>query len=171
MNDENIRVVVSGTTWMGSGLGSIESALYRLFTQANDEIIIVAYAISSATPLLFQQLAAVLQRGIRVRSLVNRFPNQPPAVQQHFQSLHRNFPHLVQVHSFTPHNDEADLHAKIVLVDRYYALVGSANLSLRGLMDNHELGVVIEGAGAADIARAIDQLLASPYVSPVHFQS
>src|SRR5260370_1027362 len=114
------------------------------------------------------QLAAVLQRGIRVRSLVNRFQNQPPGVQQHFQSLHRSFPHLVQAYSFTPQSDEADLHAKIVLVDRYYALVGSANLSLRGLMDNHELGVIIEGAGAADIARAIDQLLASPYVSPVH---
>jgi len=34
-------------------------------------------------------------------------------------------------------------------------------------MDNHELGVVIEGAGATDIARAIDLLLASPDVSPV----
>ncbi len=168
MNDEHLRVVVSGSAWMGSGLGSIESALHRLFTLANDEIIIVAYAISSATPLLFEQLAAVLQRGIRVRSLINRFPNQPPSVQQHFQSLHRGFPHLVQVYSFTPRSDEADLHAKVVLVDRYYALVGSANLSLRGLMDNHELGVVIEGAGASDIARAVDLLLASPYVSPVH---
>lgn len=168
MNHEHLRVVVSGSAWMGSGLGSIESALYRLFTQANDEITIVAYAISSATPLLFQQLAAALQRGIRVRSLVNRFALQPPSVQQHFQNLHQSFPHLLRLYSFTPQSDEADLHAKIVLVDRYYALVGSANLSLRGLMDNHELGVVIEGAGAADIARAVDLLFASPYVSPIH---
>lgn len=168
MNDEHLRVVVSGSTWMGSGLGSIESALHRLFTLANDEIIIVAYAISSATPLLFEQLAAVLQRGIRVRLLINRFLNQPPGVQQHFQNLHRSFPHLFQLYSFTPQSDEADLHAKIILVDRYYALVGSANLSLRGLMDNHELDVVIEGAGAAEIARAVDLLLASPYVSPVN---
>lgn len=168
MNDEHLRVVVSGSAWMGSGLGSIESALHRLFSLANDEIIIVAYTISSATPLLFEQLAAVLQRGIRVRLLINRFPNQAPSVQQHFQSLHRSFPHLVQVYSFTPQRDEADLHAKIVLVDRYYALVGSANLSLRGLMDNHELGMFIEGARVADIAKAVDLLLASPYMSPVH---
>jgi phosphatidylserine/phosphatidylglycerophosphate/cardiolipin synthase-like enzyme len=168
MSEEHLRVVVSGSSWMGSGLGSIESALYQLFSRANDEITIVAYAISSATPMLFQQLTMMLQRGIRVRLLVNRFPNQHPSVQQHFQSLHRGFPHLVQVYSFTPQSEEADLHAKIVLVDRYYALVGSANLSLRGLMDNHELGVVIEGAGAADIARAIDLLLASPYVSLIY---
>lgn len=169
MNDETIRVVVSGSAWMGSGLGSIESALYRLFTQANDEIVIVAYSISSATPLLFQQLVAVLQRGIRVRLLINRFSNQPASVQQYMQGLRQRFPHLIQIYSFMPQSEEADLHAKIMLVDRYYALVGSANLSLRGLMDNHELGVVIEGAGATDIARAIDMLLASPRVSPVYF--
>ena len=34
-------------------------------------------------------------------------------------------------------------------------------------MDNHELGVVIEGTGAADIARAVDLLFASPFVSLV----
>jgi len=167
MKHANVRVVVSGSAWMGSGLGSIESALYRLFEQANDEITIVAYAISSAAAMLFEQLRAVLQRGIRVRLLVNRFDCQPPGVQKQCHDLQRSFSHLVQVLSFTPQSDEADLHAKIILVDRKYALVGSANLSLRGLMDNHELGVVIEGAGAADIARAIDLLLASPYVAPV----
>ena len=169
MSDEQLRVVVSGSSWMGSGLGSIESALYRLFTQANDEIVIVAYTISSATPLLFEQLEAILSRGVRIRCLINRFPNLSKPVQHHFQSLQRRFPHLVKIYSFTPKSDEADLHAKIVLVDRYYALVGSANLSLRGLLDNHELGVVIEGTGATNVAKAIDLLLASPTVSLVDF--
>ncbi len=170
MKQANVRVVVSGSTWMGSGLGSIESALYRLFEQANDEVTIVAYAISSAAAMLFEQLITVLQRGIRVRLLINRFARQPASVQKQCRDLQRRFPSLVQVLSFTPQNDEADLHAKIVLVDRKHVLVGSANLSLRGLMDNHELGVVIEGAGAADIARAVDLLLASPFVSSVHLQ-
>jgi cardiolipin synthase len=167
MKDESIKIVVSGSAWMGSGLGSIESALYRIFSQANDEVIIVAYAISSATTMFFQQLAKLLQRGIRVRLLINRFPSQPTGVQQQLRELYQHFPHLLQIISFTPRSDEADLHAKLVVVDRRYALVGSANLSLRGLMDNHELGVVIEGAGAAEIARAIDLLIASPYSTPV----
>lgn len=153
---------------MGSGLGSIESALYWLFEQANDEVTIVAYAISSAAAMLFEQLTGILQRGIRVRLLINRFSFQPPGVQQQIHELQRSFSHLVQVFSFTPQGNEADLHAKIILVDRRYALVGSANLSLRGLMDNHELGVIIEDAGAAEIARAVDLLLASLYISPIH---
>jgi len=168
MSDEHLRVVVSGSAWMGSGLGSIESALYRLFTQANDEITLVAYSMSMATPLLFEQLEAMLSRGIRVRCLINRFPQQSRGVQHHLQSLQKRFSHLIEIYSFTPQSDEADLHAKIVLVDRYYALVGSANLSLRGLLDNHELGVVIEGTGAADIAKAVDLLLASPDVTAAH---
>ena len=167
MKAANVRVVVSGSTWMGSGLGSIESALYQLFEHANDEVTIVAYAISSAATMLFEQLRIMLQRGIRVRLLVNRYNGQPASVKKQCRDMQRGFPNLMQVFSFTPQSDEADLHAKIVLIDRKRALVGSANLSLRGLMDNHELGVVIEGAGAADISRAVDQLLASSSVSTV----
>ncbi len=170
MNDERLRVVVSGTTWMGSGLGSIESALYQLFTQANDEIQIIAYAISSAAPLLFQQLTAVLQRGVRVRLIINRFTLQPLTVQQACYRLLEQFPHLFHVFSFVSQRNEADLHAKAIVVDRYHALIGSANLSLRGLMDNHELGVVINGAGAADIAKAIDVLITSPHIFPVSLE-
>ncbi len=168
MNNEKLRVVVSGTTWMGSGLGSIESALYKLLTEANDEIILVAYAVSTATPLLFQQLEAALQRGIRIRCLINRFQLQPQGVQHRFRDMLQCFPHLLQIFSFVPLNEEADLHAKTIIVDRYHALVGSANLSLRGLMDNHELGVVITGVGAAEIARAVDLLLVSSYTSSVY---
>jgi phosphatidylserine/phosphatidylglycerophosphate/cardiolipin synthase-like enzyme len=167
VKEGSLRVVVSGTAWMGTGLGSIESALYQLFTQANDEVIIVAYAVSTATPMLFQQLATMLQRGIRIRCLINRFFDQPQNMQQQFQRLQRNFPRFLEVYSFVPRNNEADLHAKIVIVDRHIALVGSANLSLRGLLDNHELGVVLEGSNALAVVKAVDQLFASPFVSPV----
>ncbi len=102
MKQANVRVVVSGSAWMGSGLGSIGSALYRLFEQANDEVTIVAFAISSAATMLFQQLTALLQRGIRVRLLVNRFTHQPSGVQKQCHDLQRRFPNLVQVLSFTP---------------------------------------------------------------------
>jgi phosphatidylserine/phosphatidylglycerophosphate/cardiolipin synthase-like enzyme len=138
-----------------------------LLTQADDEIQIVAYAISSAAPLFFQQLTAALQRGVRVRLIINRFALQPLATQQACNSLLKQFPHLLHLFSFVPQRDEADLHAKIIVVDRYHALIGSANLSLRGLMDNHELGVIITGAGAVEVARAIDVLVTSPYIFPV----
>lgn len=162
MTAGDIRVVVSGSSWMGGGLGSVESAIRNLFASANDEVIIVAYALSGATRALYQQFATLLQRGIRIRMLINRYDGQHPSVQNELGQLQRQFPALLQIYSFVPPHSQADLHAKIIVVDRTYALVGSANLSLRGLMDNHELGLVLEGTAVSDIVRAVDLLLHSP---------
>jgi phosphatidylserine/phosphatidylglycerophosphate/cardiolipin synthase-like enzyme len=168
MRNESVRAVVSGSAWMGSGLGSIESALYHLFARADNEVLIVAYAIGSTTTTFFQQLVHLLQRGIRVRMVMNRFSLQPLAVQQKLIALQKDQAHLLQLVSFAPQSEEADLHAKVIVVDRDMALVGSANLSHRGFLDNHELSVIVEGAAAAEIARAIDVLCMSPYATPVH---
>jgi phosphatidylserine/phosphatidylglycerophosphate/cardiolipin synthase-like enzyme len=167
MTASDIRVVVSGSSWMGGGLGSIDSAIHNLFARASNEVTIVAYAISSAAPALFQQFTLLLQRGIRLRLLINRYDEQHPSVQNEMGQLQKQFPGLFQLYSFVPLRSQADLHAKIIMVDRRYALVGSANLSLRGLMDNHELGLLLEGAAVSDIARAIDLLLRSPHILPV----
>lgn len=161
MKETTARIVVSGSSWMGGGIGSVESALYQLFTQAVDEVLIVAYAISGAT-LLFEQLKELLQRGVRVRMIVNRFHTQPPLVQQQFARLQRDFPGLFLLWSFVPDQDQADLHAKIVVVDRQQALIGSSNFSRRGLANNHELGVIVTGAVVMDVTHAVQQLLDSP---------
>jgi phosphatidylserine/phosphatidylglycerophosphate/cardiolipin synthase-like enzyme len=162
MTAGDIRVVVSGSSWMGGGSGSIDSAIRGLFATANDEVIIVAFAISAGARDLFQQFATLLQRGIRIRILINRYDGQHASVKNELGQLKQQFPGLLQISSFVPAHDQADLHAKAIIVDRTYALVGSANLSLRGLMDNHELGLVLEGAAVADIARAVDLLFRSP---------
>ena len=167
MTDNHIRVVVSGDSWMGGGFGSIESALRDLLHGADDEVIIIAYAISSATQTLFQQFKKLLERGTRLRMLINRYEEQHESVKAGLSKLQKQFPGLFQLFSFIPSHAEADLHAKIILVDRKYALVGSANLSLRGLMDNHELGLVVEGDTVADLTRAIDLLFKSHRVQAV----
>lgn len=41
---------------MGNGFGSIESVLHELFALANDEVIIVAYAMSSAAQMFSNKL-------------------------------------------------------------------------------------------------------------------
>jgi phosphatidylserine/phosphatidylglycerophosphate/cardiolipin synthase-like enzyme len=168
MTAGDIRVVVSGSSWMGGGFGAIETALRTLFNRADNEIIIVAYAVSSAAPALFQLFSEVLERGIRVRMLINRYNGQHPTVRNELEQLQRQYPGLLQLYSFVPPHDQADLHAKIILIDRKYALVGSANLSLRGLMDNHEIGLVLEGPAVTDIASAVDLILRSKQAVDVH---
>ncbi len=155
------RVVVTGTAWMGSGIGSIESALERLFREARGEIALTAYAISGGADLLLDWLEAALGRGVEVRMLINRLEDQPADEASRLRQLAGIYPHF-RLHDFRS-GDGADLHAKAVVIDRWLALVGSSNLSRRGLLLNHEIAVLVQGPPAADVAGALDRLLASRY--------
>ena len=161
MTGNYIRVVVSGSSWMGNGFGSIESALHDIFTLADDEVIIVAFTVSGAIQAFFQEIVQLLEHSVRIRMLINRYDEQHESERATLSKLQQRYPGLFRLFSFVPDQQEADLHAKIILVDRRYALVGSANLSLRGLMDNHELALWVEGDALADITRAVDLLFKS----------
>lgn len=161
MSETRVGVVVTGTAWMGGGIGSIESALERLFREAKQEIALTAYTISSGADLLFDWIEAALARGIEVRLVINRLNTQPSDVVVRLRRLASTYPHF-HLYDFVPES-EVDLHAKAVVVDRRIALVGSSNLSRRGLLANHELALLVEGLAAVDVARAIDFLCVSPH--------
>lgn len=67
------------------------------------------------------------------------------------------FPYF-EVLDFRPEHRFEDLHAKIIVVDREDALVGSANLTWKGLVGNHELAIVISGKTASSIGTLLDKL-------------
>ena len=151
-----IQVVVSGLGWMGSGIGSIESAIEELLEEARDEILLTAYAIGK-TDRIFKLLEVALLRGVRVRMIVNRLPEQHESIQHILNELQKKYRHF-QLYPFNPGNERGDLHAKVLVVDRKRALVGSSSLSYNGLILNHEMAVLIDGQEAATIGVAIDRL-------------
>ncbi len=157
MSEASVRVVVTGTIWMGGGIGSIESALERIFREARREIALTAYAISGGADLLLEWTEAALDRGVQVSMVVNRLNRQPSDVAGRLRQMVRGYPHF-RLYDFTP-DEGADLHAKTVVADRRLALIGSSNLSRRGLLTNHELAILVEGPAAADVATALDRLL------------
>lgn len=152
-----VQVVVSGLGWMGSGVGSIESAIDDLLSNARHEILLTAYSIGKADRI-FNLLEAALARGVRVRMVVNRLSEQYDSIQRHLKQLQRKYPYFF-LHSFEPDNKRGDLHAKVLVVDRQRALIGSSNLSYSGMILNHEIAVVVGKEEAESIASAIDKLL------------
>jgi phosphatidylserine/phosphatidylglycerophosphate/cardiolipin synthase-like enzyme len=140
---------------MGSGVGSIESSMERIFREARLEILLTSFAISNATDLLLEWFEAALVRGVLIRLVINRIQEQPAEVVGRLHSLYCSYPHFY-LYSF---EDEYDLHAKIIVADRKLALVGSSNMSRRGLLNNHELALLVEGNSAEQIAFAFDRLL------------
>lgn len=162
MRDQT-QVVVTGLAWMGSGVGSIESALERIFREADSEILITSYAISNAADLVLEWLENALARGVLVRMIINRIHDQPGEVVARLENAYLNYPHFY-LYSFA--DDQGyDLHAKIVVADRRLALVGSSNISKRGLLNNHELALFVEGKSAEQIASTVDKLLTNPSVT------
>jgi cardiolipin synthase len=157
------QVVVTGLAWMGSGIGSIESAMERIFREADREVLVTSYAISNATDLVLDWFESALVRGVLIRMVVNRIHEQPVDVVDRLEGLYRAYPHFY-LYGFADER-EYDLHAKVVVADRRLALVGSSNLSRRGLLNNHELALFVEGKSAEQIASTIDKLLLSPSIS------
>jgi len=68
------------------------------------------------------------------------------------------------VYDFRSDQSTEGLHAKAVVVDRRVALIGSANLSFRGMVGAHEMAVILRGPSAALVAGSIDRLILSGLV-------
>ena len=86
------RVVVTGTSWMGAGIGSIESAIDDLFRTATDEIILSVYTIGSGADRVFRWLEGALNRGVQVSLVINALGDQPADVVRRLRDIDGKIP-------------------------------------------------------------------------------
>ena len=159
-----MRVLTSGSAWVGDEFGSIQTAVEQAIDCADHEIVLVIYALSTAVDATLQKVGDALERGVAARIVVNRFADQHPAAQRSLRALLAEYEHL-RVFDFRDRS-EADLHAKFLVVDHKVAIVGSANLSWRGLVSNHELAILIDDQPLVDsVLAAAGRMLRSPMIS------
>ena len=159
------RIVVTGTSWMGAGIGSIESAIDDLFRTAADEIILSVYTIGSGADRVFRWLEGALNRGVQVSLVINALGDQPADVVTQLCDMNERFQPFC-LYDFRGESGWS-LHAKVIVADHRAALIGSSNMSRRGLLANHELALLVDGEPAATAGRAMDALIESPLVSRV----
>jgi cardiolipin synthase len=154
---DKVTVVVTGLAWMGRGIRSIDSTIEEMLSSATDEIQIAAYVVTSGAEGFVRLVSNCLTRGVKVTLVVNRFGKQPRKMQNMIMDLLHQFPHF-SLFQFSPRAINEDLHAKIIVVDRTKALIGSSNLSWKGLILNHEIAVIVDGPSAARISSLVDML-------------
>jgi cardiolipin synthase len=153
---DQVSVVVTGLGWMKRGVRSIGSTIEDLIANASDEIQIAVYLVTPGASDFVQLLESSLKRGLRISFIINSFSSQPEEVQQKFLELTAGFSNFL-LFDFLGSEREA-LHAKIIVVDRRVAFIGSSNLTWGGLTLNHEIGVRVEGPAAKKIANLVDCL-------------
>lgn len=150
------EISVTGTAWMGSGVGSIQSSIEELFKNARREIQVAIYEITNGSRGFLDRIHLCLNRGIKVTMIVNRFEEKSPAVKNIIRGFLKF--HYFTLYDFTGESINEDLHAKIIVIDRIQALVGSANLTWRGLAGNHELSIIVRGKSAYTVSSLLDKL-------------
>lgn len=153
------QVFVTGKHWVGGGARSIGPALVEIISAAKQEVIIVAYRLTIAVPEFNSAIKLALARGCIVKIVLDR--GTINAAEDRFVAeLLKDYPNFY-VWDFNDAQDDRhfSLHAKVVVVDRSHAIVGSANFSKNGLLENHELGVSVTDQAAVAVCAAIDRLI------------
>jgi phosphatidylserine/phosphatidylglycerophosphate/cardiolipin synthase-like enzyme len=163
---DRVSVVATGLSWIGGGTRSVEQTLLALVAEAKEEILVTAYSVTGGSGRVMDRLRRAVSAGVRCVFIVNRLGDQRADMRSSLEDLALHYPGVVAIYDFEDESTEG-LHAKVVVVDRRAAVVGSANLTFHGLTSSHELGLLVRGPAAAAVASAIDQLTSSPQVRRV----
>lgn len=159
---ESVRILVTGRLWAGAkGARTTGPVLFEMMSGTRQELIMVAYRFTIAVPALRDAFEKVLARGCRVKLIIDSSGESNPNETRYFRGLTRSYSNI-EIWDFLEKDTEgnpAQLHAKIVVSDRRLAVIGSANFSKNGLVENHELGIQIAGKPVTKLCDAIDQLL------------
>lgn len=113
-----------------------------LIDEARQEILLASYATIPGESIR-RALQAARDRGVQITLLLER-----PADNPNFNAHGEPFPGLVARRLSWPaiaRPTGASMHAKVLLVDRCTALVGSANLTGHALERNLECGLLVRG--------------------------
>lgn len=158
MNENKIYLVATGMCLVGKNVRTVQSVVEEMLQEAEEEIIIASYTISGNLRDFFSLLEDAAARGVRILILLNHLESQPSQVREKLRRFSSEFPH-VKIYSYS--KEKSDLHMKVITVDREKALVGSANITWRGMTENLELGAIIKGKIAEDISRLLENLILS----------
>lgn len=156
------QVLVTGRLWLGAdGSCSIGSAIGDILKEAQQEVIIVAYRLTTGVPEFITLLESALARGCLVRIIRDHAVDVVASEDRYMDKLLQNY-RTISVWDFrepnSPNSNYA-LHAKMVIVDRSKAIVGSANFSRNGMVENHEIAICLTGSEVRSLGVTCDRLI------------
>ena len=157
------QILATGAGMIGGGIRGTGSAIRELIEEAESEIHILAYAMTEEAIPIIRLLESGLERGLGIALVINRLDGQDRRIAAMLRSMNRRHG------GFTLGSFEDpggwDLHAKVLVQDRRTAVIGSANISWRGMEKNIEIGVLVRDGSAWRLSSVIDDLAARTRVA------
>lgn len=154
---DKITPIATSEFLVGKGVRSVQAVVEELIKNADEEITIAAYTIGSGFSEFFELIEKSASRGVKIKILVNKLSEHPHNIVNFLRRLQKTYPH-VHVYNFIGKND-GDLHMKVLVTDRMKAVIGSANMTWKGMVENNELGLLIEGETPEKLALLIETVM------------
>jgi phosphatidylserine/phosphatidylglycerophosphate/cardiolipin synthase-like enzyme len=151
-----VEILGTGSEFTKQGIRSTEPVIEEIIMQASQEIQILAYVFTSKALHILNLVENAAKKGVRTTVIVNDLQSQEEVIKTKLRAMEASFSH-VHVFNFAD-NTKRQLHAKIVVVDRKKAVIGSANFSWGGMYSNYEIGLLVEGEPAWKIAQLVDSI-------------
>jgi len=154
-----LTILATGTDFLKRQVRGTGPAIEEILADAKDEIQIMAYMISKNAVAFMDIIESKLESGKRTTIVINKLATQDSDVVTRLESWRHRFPTHFTLVDFS--RDDKTLHAKVIVTDRSKAVIGSANFTWGGLSGNYEIGVLVEGNKAWELADLVDDVASS----------
>lgn len=137
-----VRAVWTGPRPEGATAARLTLAVVSdLLSEAQRELLLVSYAVYPG-PEVVTALSEAASRGVRITLLLEHTDDAPQGFRGHVKPF-AGIPAVRLRWQGSAREPGASLHAKLLVVDRRVALVGSANVTDSAMLKNLECGILI----------------------------
>lgn len=149
-----VSLLGTGEAVVGGEIRSFDSVIRELLGLSIKEVQIAAYGFDRSFGPVLEELYRRTSLGGGIMKVITRPPeSHDRGVRTILERLRRQ-----GILIYPPPGCNELVHAKVLVVNRQHAIIGSANFTYGGLTANHELGVWLKGSEAWELARALDRI-------------
>lgn len=134
------EILVTGRLFERGPFRAIRPVAEELVDGAASEVHLLSFVLSESSSWLLARLVAVAKRGVTVRLALDVAPPGGPEASRELEELGS----IPWVRIVGAEELGVRLHAKVLVVDRRVAVVGSANFTAGGGLFNHEIAVLLD---------------------------
>ena len=155
----SIKILATGSDFLKEGVRGTGPVIEELMENIDNELHILAYVISEHAEKFLGLIERALESGIKTTLVINNLQKQDTYVRDKLLKWKSKFRYFNLVDF---NRKEKTLHAKVVVVDRKKAVLGSANFSWGGMSGNYEIGIFLDGREAWTLSKLVDDVANSP---------
>jgi phosphatidylserine/phosphatidylglycerophosphate/cardiolipin synthase-like enzyme len=138
--------------WTGSGMSAAARTTAQVIEDvvhgAQHRLVVVGYSLTPAAAPFVRSLADAVRRGVQCSLVADRMEGKLATIHTLWPK-DLGFP-MMWTRPADPADEQSALHAKFLVADARRLFLTSANLTYHGFHGNLEVGVLLEGAVAAD---------------------